>query len=371
MKILVASDKFKGSLSAVEACAAITKGLREALPDPRHEIRSIPIADGGDGIAETLLAAAGGKWIETEVLDPLGSPLRAGYALLDGGKTAVIEMAKASGLVLLGGRKKEPLRATTYGTGQLIQHAIAAGADEIILGIGGSATNDGGTGLAEALGYRFEDAEGTPITRLPLGLERIARIFPPDKTTFPRVTVACDVTNPLLGPDGCTRIYGPQKGIAPEDIPKHEERLARLVKVTEAGPSAAQPGAGAAGGLGFGALVFLKADLVRGFDLVAERLGLPAAVAEADLVITGEGSLDAQSLEGKGPHGVVRLASARGKTTVAFCGRLEDRSLEDEFGPIVEIRDPRLSLEENMARGGELLRQAARRFMTERIAAES
>ena len=245
MKILVASDKFKGSLSAVEACAAITKGLREALPDPRHEIRSIPIADGGDGIAETLLAAAGGKWIETEALDPLGSPLRAGYALLDGGKTAVIEMAKASGLVLLGGRKKEPLRATTYGTGQLIQHAIAAGAGEIILGIGGSATNDGGTGLAEALGYRFEDTEGTPITRLPLGLERIARIFPPDKTTFPRVTVACDVTNPLLGPDGCTRIYGPQKGIAPDDIPKHEERLARLVKVTGAGPSAAQPTAGA------------------------------------------------------------------------------------------------------------------------------
>lgn len=372
MKILVASDKFKGSLTAVEACAAIAGGLQEALRDHRHEIRCIPIADGGDGIAETLLAATGGEWIETEVVDPLGSTLSAGYALLDGGKTAVIEMAKASGIVLLGDREKDPLRASTYGTGQLIQHAIAAGASEIVLGIGGSATNDGGTGLAEALGYRFEDAEGTPITSLPLGLERIARIVPPDKTTLPRVTVACDVTNPLLGPDGCTRVYGPQKGITPEDIPKHEERLAHLVKITKEGPVAAtRPGAGAAGGLGFGALVFLNANLVRGFDLVAERLGLPAAVAEADLVITGEGSLDAQSLEGKGPHGVVRLASARGKATVAFCGRLEDRSLEYDFGPIVEIRDPGLSLEENMARGGELLRQAAFRFMRERLAAES
>jgi len=372
MKILVASDKFKGSLTAVEACAAISEGLREALPDPHHEIRCAPIADGGDGVAETLLAATGGRWIETKVRDPLGAPLAAGYALLGDGKTAVIEMAKASGLVLLGNRENDPFRASTYGTGQLIQHAIEAGASEIILGIGGSATNDGGTGLAEALGYRFEDANGAPIENLPEGIELVARIVPPDRSTFPRVVVACDVINPLLGPNGCTRIYGPQKGVLPEDLSIHEERLAHLVGVTGEGHAAAnRPGAGAAGGLGFGALVFLGAELVRGFDLVAERLGLADAVAEADLVITGEGCLDAQSLEGKAPHGVIRLARAHSKATVAFCGRLGDGSLEKEFGPIVEIRHPGKSLEENMARAGELLREAASRFMHGRLAAEA
>lgn len=370
MKILVACDKFKGSLTAAEACEAIAAGIRaagireEGGDTKIDEIRLLPIADGGDGIAETLLAAEGGEWIETEVVGPLGDRVLAGYAMIGNGATAVVEMAQASGLVLLGDRKKEPLRASTYGTGQVLQDAIARGAREIVLGIGGSATNDGGTGMAEALGFRFEDVDGKELAGLPGGLERVARIHPPDKTLFPRVVVACDVTNPLLGPEGCTRVYGPQKGVGEDDFAVHENRLRHLVDLFgETGRlAAARPGAGAAGGLGFGAMVFLDAELVPGFDLVASRLGLAEAVAAADLVVTGEGRLDAQSLAGKGPHGVVRLARERGKPTVVFCGRLEDRALEREFGPVFEIRDPEATLEENMARGGELLREAARRF---------
>ncbi len=361
--ILVACDKFKGSLTAAEACEAVAAGLREGFGANAPEIRLLPIADGGDGIAETLLAATGGEWTEAEVAGPLGDPVLAGYALIDEGRTAVVEMAKASGLVLVEGMN-DPVRASTYGTGQLLRHAAAAGATEILLGIGGSATNDGGTGMAEALGYRFEDADGHEITDLPAGLERAVRLVPPGSAPCPRVIVACDVTNPLLGPSGCTRVYGPQKGIAEEDFAFHEARLARLVELGggTARIAAKRPGAGAAGGLGFGAIIFLGAELVPGFDLVAERTGLAAAVAGADLVITGEGRLDEQSLQGKGPCGVVRLARAMGKGTAAFCGSLADRSLEREFGPIVEIGDPSATLAENMARGRERLREAARQF---------
>lgn len=363
MKVLVACDKFKGSLSAAEACSAVAGGLR-ARASEALEIRQMPVADGGDGIAETLLSAEGGEWVECEVCGPLGDRVRAGYAMLGEGRGAVVEMAQASGLALLGERPMDPFRASTYGTGELILDAMRRGAKEILLGIGGSATNDGGSGMAEALGFRFEDASGCILRSMPASLERAARVLRPDRVAFPRVTVACDVVNPLLGPEGCTRIYGPQKGIGVEDFAAHEARLARLVDLLgEAGRAAAAvPGAGAAGGLGFGAIAFLKARLVPGFDLVAERIGLAAAVDWADLVITGEGSLDAQSLQGKGPHGVARLARTMGKATAAFCGRLEDRALEIEFGPIVEIRDPAASLEENLASGRERLFEAAREF---------
>jgi len=364
MKILVASDKFKGSLTAAEACSSIAAGLREGIKGSGHEIRELPVADGGDGMARTLTSASGGRWIEASVTGPLGDKVIAGYGLIDGGKTAVIEMAEASGLALLGTGPKDPLRSSTFGTGELILHALSAGASEVLLGIGGSATNDGGTGMALALGYRFLDAEGKELRELPMGLETLARIVPPDEFPYPKVTVACDVTNPLLGPEGCTAIYGPQKGVTPDTFPKHEERLSRLVSLSgEVGESAAiVPGAGAAGGLGFGSILFLKASLVHGFDLVADRLGLEKAIRWADLVITGEGRLDHQSLEGKAPFGVVRLARKNVKQTAAFCGSLADRSLESEFGPISEIRDPDLKLEENMARGQELIRAAARLF---------
>jgi glycerate 2-kinase len=364
MKILVASDKFKGSLTANEACAAIAAGLREGAAGGSHEIRCLPIADGGDGIADTLTNAAGGEWITVTVHGPLGNRVTAGYGIIDGGKTAVIEMATASGLALLGDGPLDPGRASTRGTGELILDAIARGVTEVILGIGGSATNDGGTGMALALGYRFFDPDKQPLFDLPFELGRVSTIEAPDSFVCPKVTVACDVTNPLLGPRGCTAIYGPQKGVTTETTAMHEDRLAQLVDATgEKGKLAADtPGAGAAGGLGFGAMVFLDATLVPGFDLVADRLGLVEAVQRADLVITGEGRLDHQSLEGKGPHGVAELARASGKSTAAFCGSLGDRALESAFGPIVEISDAHLSLAENMAAGAELLRAAARDF---------
>ncbi|NLT71807.1 MAG: glycerate kinase [Verrucomicrobiaceae bacterium] len=364
MKILVASDKFKGSLTAAEACAAIAAGLLEGSPDAAHEIRCLPIADGGDGIADTLTRAKNGTWIRREVHGPLGKKVTAAYGLLDGGKTAVIEMAAASGLALPGETRRDPLRASTYGTGELLRDAIARGVGEVLLGIGGSATNDGGSGMALALGYRFYDSAGNALTGPPADLDRLARIEPPDTSSFPEVIVACDVSNPLLGPRGCTAIYGPQKGITPETFSLHENRLARLVAATgERGKAAADtPGAGAAGGLGFGAMVFLGATLVPGFDLVATRIGLADAVSWADLVVTGEGRLDHQSLEGKGPGGVVALARAAGKSTAAFCGSLENRALEANFGPVVEIGVPQLPLTANLARGGEHLRAAARAF---------
>lgn len=364
MKILVASDKFKGSLTAAEACAAIAAGWREGAPDETHDIRCLPIADGGDGIAATLTEAAAGEWVSTPVHGPLGDIVTAGFGIIDSGKTAVIEMAAASGLALLGETPPDPLRGSTYGTGELILDAISRGVTEVLLGLGGSATNDGGSGMALALGYRFYDPDENLITNLPEELDRLARIEPPDTFTYPKVTVACDVSNPLLGPRGCTTIYGPQKGITPKSIALHENRLARLIAATgERGKRAAgTPGAGAAGGLGFGAMVFLGAVLVPGFALVAERLDLAEAVRWADLVLTGEGRLDEQSLEGKGPGGIVALARAEGKSTAAFCGSLADRALEKSFGPIVEIGDPQLNLTTNLARGGEHLRAAARSF---------
>ncbi|MEX2578253.1 MAG: glycerate kinase [Verrucomicrobiales bacterium] len=361
MNVLVASDKFKGSMSAMEACRAIAEGLRAGDSSNGHDIRCLPVADGGDGLARTLTDAQDGEWIEAEVAGPLGEAATAGYGLVDEGRTAVVEMAAASGIALLEDRPKDPWRASTRGTGELILHARGRGASRLVLGIGGSATNDGGVGMASALGFRFLDASGDPVLDLPAELLSVRKMLPPEHSDLPATTVACDVVNPLLGPEGCTRIYGPQKGIAPEEMERHEQRLQHLVALAgETGKEfAARPGAGAAGGLGFGSLVFLGAELLPGFDLVADRLGLERHVAWADLVVTGEGKLDRQSLSGKAPCGVAGLARRLGKATAAFCGVLEDPALESHFGPIREIRQPILTLAENMARGPELLRREA------------
>ncbi len=362
MNILVASDKFKGSLTAPEACNAIAVGIRKEFPsDKTCNIRTLPIADGGDGIASALTGAASGEWITVNVLDALGQATQARYGIIEFGSVAVIEMAEASGLAQLGDRKLQPWTASSFGTGQLILDAINRKVTRIILGIGGSATNDGGTGMALALGFRFLDSSGKAVTRIPEHLDEVTEILPPLKLMLPDITVACDVNNPLLGVEGCSRIYGPQKGIDEADLSRHESRLSGLVELMgESGKaSAAAPGSGAAGGLGFGCLVFLKASLVPGFDLVAEMLQLNEAVAWADLVITGEGRLDRQSLQGKAPYGLVLLARSLNKPTAAFCGALEDKSLDSEFGPIHEIRQPELTVGENMARAAELLQTCA------------
>ena len=363
MHILIASDKFKGSLTAVEANAAIAGGLRKGSPKTLV-IESIPIADGGDGLVATLVAATGGTTESIEVTGPLGAPTNAIVGYLPGKETAVIEMAEASGITLLPTEQLNPTLASTYGTGEMIQHVISRGCKKIIMGIGGSATNDGGTGMASALGFQFLDSHSNPLENLPAQLLQVDSITEPNNLTLPEIIIACDVTNPLLGPDGCTRIYGPQKGITAEDLEEHESKLSHLATLCgEKGRKAAcAPGAGAAGGLGFGSIVFLGAELTPGFDLVAELLGLKAAVQSADLIITGEGKLDAQSLLGKGPGSLARLARELGKPVIAFCGGTDNLCESTLFDEIVEISDTRLTLEENMDRGFDLLASNAEQF---------
>lgn len=365
MKILVASDKFKGCLTSTEANEAIREGLVAgfAAVGKDVEIRSLPVADGGDGLARTLADALGGEWRTATVHDALGERVVAGYGLVDGGRTAVIEMAEASGIARLAGRTLDPWRASTFGTGELLRTAARSGAERIVLGIGGSATNDAGTGMAVALGVRFLDENGKPVEDIPARLEEVKRIegFPP--ADFPRVEVACDVDNSLTGPEGATKIYGPQKGIGDEEYWRHELRLESLLLVLgdDFLPFADSPGAGAAGGLGFGAKVFLGAELRPGFELVSELLGLENHVAWADLVITGEGKLDRQTASGKAPDGVRRLARAAGKPVHAFCGAMEDGAGAG-FDSAIETRDPEATLEENLAAAAVRLREAAEHF---------
>ncbi|MBL9151177.1 MAG: glycerate kinase [Verrucomicrobiales bacterium] len=364
LRLLVATDKFKGSLTGPEACSAIATGLRDGLGARAVKIRELPIADGGEGMARAITLATGGQWITTDVTDPLGRRVEAGYGWIDSSRTAVIEMAEPSGLWRVSPDERDPWRASTRGTGELMRHAIEVGAQRLLLGIGGSATNDGGTGMAAALGVRFLDASGDLVADLPTNLDRVHRIDTTARIALPEVVVACDVTNPLLGPTGCTRVYGPQKGLSAADFDRHESRLAHLVSLTgSAGRLAAEtPGAGAAGGLGFGCLVFCGARLRPGFDLVSEILGLEPAVAEADLVITGEGSLDRQTLSGKGPAGVAELARRLEKPVVAFAGVVDPAArpdLERIFAHIIPIEAGGLPAPAAMAQAAALLRATA------------
>ncbi len=317
MKVLLAPDKWKACLTAPEAAQALAEGLR--LVFPGAEFRHLPIADGGEGTSRAVHAAAGGRWVTAIVQDALGEPTEAGYTLLPDG-TAVLEMAAASGLAMLGHRPRDPWRASTFGTGQLVRHALGQGAKRIVLGIGGSATNDGGTGLARALGWEFEGcAEEPRDLALLRRLDGSRAVLPAE------CLAACDVTNPLLGPRGCTRVFGPQKGVRENDFEAFERALTRLADVAahDLGHDAReQPGAGAAGGLGYGLVTFAGAKLVSGFSLVSGLIGLEEAVREADLVVTGEGSVDGQTLDGKGPDGVARLARRFGKPVVAVGGRV-------------------------------------------------
>jgi glycerate kinase len=324
-RILIAPDKFKGSLTALEAAEAMAAGVRDAEPDAHIEL--CPIADGGEGFMEALQPALDGRWIETPAVDARGREIASRYLLADtpDGPLAVIEMAATAGIARLSPDERDPLTATTRGVGLQLADAVQHhGATRIVLGLGGSATNDGGAGLAAALGYRFLDADGRAIDPLPANLGRIARIDGSGRIALPRVTVACDVDNPLLGPHGATAVFSPQKGASPGDRRKLEAALDHLVHLTAAREAAARPGAGAAGGLGFGLLHFANAELVPGFDLLAELLDFDRRIAAADLILTGEGSLDAQSLGGKGPVALARRAAARGIAVVAFCGIADD-----------------------------------------------
>jgi glycerate kinase len=361
-RILIACDKFKGSLDAPAVCAALARGLAARFPDAL--IRIHPIADGGEGFAASLETPLGGRWIEAPSHDALGRPVLARYLLADAadGPLAVIEMAEASGMWRLRPEERDILRASTFGTGELMRHAIEhGGAARMVIGLGGSATNDGGAGMAAALGVRFLDGRERDAGSSPADLSgRLVRIDMSARMALPQITAACDVGSPLLGNDGATRVFGPQKGADANTMPLLENVLETIVRIGGGALTAKSPGAGAAGGLGFGLMHFAGARLVPGFELMAGLTGLEEHIMAADLVITGEGSLDAQSLAGKGPVAIARLARSHGKPVIAFCGKADVavRGI-GLFDSITQLADTRLPLDQLMSRAAELLEQAA------------
>lgn len=324
-RVLVAADKFKGSLTAVEVAERVTAGLRRAVPDV--EVAALPVADGGDGTVAAAVAAGFARR-EVRVAGPLGQEVTAAFAVR--GDTAVVEMAEASGLQRLPAGVLTPLTASTYGSGELLRAALDAGVRTIVFGVGGSATTDGGAGMLSALGARFLDEDGEPVAPGGGGLARLARAdlsaLDP-RLAAVKLVLASDVDNPLTGPKGASAVYGPQKGASPADVDTLDAALAHYARVIEAsvGPRAAEyadaPGAGAAGGIGYGALL-VGARFRAGIEVMLDVLGFAPALERAELVITGEGSLDEQTLHGKAPAGVAAAARAAGKEVVAVCGRL-------------------------------------------------
>lgn len=326
MKIVIAPDSFKESLSATLCAQAIQRGFAEVFP--QADYLCLPIADGGEGTVEAMVAATGGKIIAHRVTGPMGAPVNGFYGVTGAGHTAIIEMAAASGLMLVEPTLRDPLRATSYGTGELIRHALDAGLRHIILGIGGSATVDGGTGMAKALGVQFLDEQGAPIAEGGGDLHRLAKIDVSNLDTRLAqcvIEVACDVDNPLTGPRGAARVFGPQKGATPEAVEQLEDGLttyARLLQRLTEHPVLQMSGGGAAGGMGIAACVFLGAKLRPGIEIVLNAVGLEQAVQGASLVITGEGRIDSQTAGGKAPLGVAQVAQRHNVPVIGIAGVL-------------------------------------------------
>ncbi len=332
MKILIAPDSFKESLEAIDVCHAIQSGFRQVFPNANY--RLLPMADGGEGTAAVLSYVLGGRWKEVRVHDPMMQPITAKYLLLPNA-TAVIEIAQACGLHLLTPNERNPLITSSFGVGELIADALNEGVKRIIIGLGGSATNDAGLGMLMALGINFYDYDGNSLAQGGLQLARLQQI---DDTKFnPRVLdtvfeVACDVTNPLCGKSGASSIFGPQKGANIQQVQLLDNALANFAAVCQKQDYRDYQnvkGAGAAGGLGFALMSFCNAKLQSGFDTVAKATDLAAHIAEADLVITGEGKLDAQTMMGKVAGGISKLAKANGKPVIAICGVVDDLKNED------------------------------------------
>ena len=355
MKVTVAIDSFKGSLSSMEAGNAVRTGIRRVYPDALVEVR--PLADGGEGTVDALAAGMNGVIHEISVTGPLGEPVTARYGIIESTHTAIMEMSQAAGITLVPAEKRNPLFTTTYGVGEMIRDAMDKGCRRFIMGIGGSATNDGGVGMLQALGYDFLDKEGRQVPYGAQGLEILKTIS--DKNVLPELAdchfyIACDVTNMLCGDLGCSAVYGPQKGATPEMIVQMDQWLERYAALArQAFPKAdpKQPGTGAAGGLGFAFLSFTNAVLESGIKLVLEETRLADYIKDADIVITGEGRMDAQTAMGKAPEGVARLAKTFGKPGLAFAGAVTrdaaacNKAGIDAFFPILRSV---VSLEEAM-----------------------
>lgn len=324
MKIVIAMDSLKGSLTSGEAGKSIAEGIKRA--DPSAEILIRPLADGGEGTVEALTKGMGGDLQSIQVTGPLGTPVNCTYGILKNTRTAVIEMAEAAGLTLVPEQKRNPLFTTTYGVGEVIRDAIQKGCKRFLIGIGGSATNDGGIGMLQALGFGFLDEQGRPVSHGAKGLKELRQIAREDicpELADCEFRIACDVTNPLCGEKGCSAIFGPQKGADSELIKQMDgwmSAYARLAKEEYPESDAEYPGTGAAGGMGFAFLTFLNSSLESGSKIVLEETGLEEDIKKADLVITGEGQLDAQTAMGKAPIGVARLAKQYGKPVIAFAG---------------------------------------------------
>ena len=365
MRVIVAMDSMKGCLSSLEAGQALREGILRA--DPEAEVLVRPLADGGEGTVAALTAGLGGTLRQVWVTGPLGEPVEAEYGVLPDGVTAVLEMASAAGLTLVPPDRRDPLRTGTRGVGELLRHAIDRGCRQFLVGIGGSATNDGGAGMLQALGFGFLDEAGEEIAPGALGLRRLRRITSGD--VLPalrdcRFRVACDVDNPLCGPRGCSAVYGPQKGANPDSIPAMDRWLGRYAALTAElfpGADPEAPGTGAAGGLGFALLSFLNAKLESGVQIVLEETGLADLLRDADLLVTGEGRLDRQTGMGKAPIGAARLAKRFGKPVLAFAGSLGEGAAAcnaagiDAFFPILrrvttleEAMDP-INARQNLA----------------------
>lgn len=365
MKVVVAVDSFKGSLTSIEAGAAIREGICRVRPDA--EISVFPLADGGEGTVEALISGMGGIRRRIIVTGPLGRPVECTYGIIEETGTAVIEMSAAAGITLVPEQERNPLYTTTYGVGEMIRDAIAGNCRKFIVGIGGSATNDGGIGMLQALGYGFLDASGKQVSFGARGLEELKTIT--DTFVLPELKecvfrVACDVTNTLCGEQGCSAVYGPQKGATPSMVRQMDKWMGCYAALSEKKYPKANPmqaGCGAAGGLGFGFLTFTNAVLESGIQIVLEETGLEDLIRQADLVITGEGRLDGQSAMGKAPVGIARMAKKYGKPVIALAGSVAKEAAQcnqngiDAFFPIVrgittlEEAMKRRTAEENLA----------------------
>ncbi len=370
MKIVIASDSFKGSMTAIEATEAITRGA--ALACPQASIKKLALSDGGEGLVDCLVFATGGQKLDEKVTGPLGTPVLASWGLLGDGKTAVIEMAAASGLLLIPEGARNPSITTTYGTGELIKAALDRGCKKIILGLGGSATNDGGSGIARALGVKLLNSRNEDLPHggsALLELDHLETAGLDDRLSEVEILVACDVDNPLTGERGASYVFGPQKGASKrmaEELDRALQQYARVIRHDLGIDVEDLPGAGAAGGVGAGVVAFLGGKLTSGIDLVIELIGLEEELQDCTLVITGEGKLDQQTLHGKAPLGVAKVTKKYQVPLVVLAGSTGERLKNLHAAGVTSyfsiITEP-MTLNQAMLRGKELLSSAAEQLV--------